>query len=102
MAIQLKADPAQLMNAASRMDGLADQYMTAYKKLYSTIDTAYGAWKGGDSDAFYQKAQELQDDFNRMYNLLKGAANDLRESSEKYSETQDSARSAAAGLAGSF
>lgn len=102
MAITLKADPAQLRNAAQRMENQAATYQGLYKKLYQSIDTAYGAWKGGDSDAFYQKAQSLQDDFQRMYDLLKGAANDLRESADLYSQTQDNARSKASGLASSI
>ena len=102
MAITLKADPAQLQQAASRMENQASMYQSLYRKMYQSIDTAYGAWKGGDSDVFYQKAQGLQDDFQRMYDLLKGAANDLRESAELYSQTQDNARSSASGLAASI
>ena len=102
MAIKLVVDPAQLQNAASRVEDQAATYQAMYRKLYEVIERAYSVWKGGDADTFYQQALSLQDDFERMYELLKGAANDLRESAELYSQTQDNARNSASGLATSI
>ena len=102
MAINLTADPAALSNASSKIDSLQQQFDAAYTQLMTAVDGAHNAWRGGDSDTFYQRARDLDDDFKRISNLLRGAANDLKESSTKYAQTQDNARGRASGLATSI
>ena len=102
MSIRLQADPQALMSASAKMGDLAAQFQAAYKALESAADTAYGAWKGGDAEAFHSRVLALDDDFMRIYQLLQGASQDLQESSKLYAQTQDSAQSRASSLATSI
>ena len=102
MAIKLKADPSQLKSASSDMAGYARNLQQAYKALMSAVDQAYSAWDGEDATQFYNKAHELDDDFQQMIQLLQGASNDLSESAQKYSATQRSAVGNASKLAGNI
>ena len=99
MGIRLKADPAQLQQASSKMNDIAAQYQSSYKALTNAVQNLVSSgWTGTDAQQFSNKVMGFEDDFNNMYMLLMGASNDLKESAQKYSTTQDNAKSRAASL----
>ena len=89
MAKEILVTPELLEAAAGRIEGLASDYQTQYKLLYTETNGMASAWSGKDNLAFTEQIAGFEDDFEKMYALMKEYASFLRTSAKAYRETQN-------------
>lgn len=89
MARTIQVTPEQLETTAGRIEGLAAEYETQYKNLYSETSAMASTWSGKDNVAFTEQIAGFKDDFEKMHTLMLNYADFLRKSAKAYRETQD-------------
>lgn len=102
MGQRIVASASQLRSASSTMEQIASQYQTAYQGLINAAHNIGSGWTGEDNQAFIAKVESLQDDFQRMYQLLSGCSNDLLDSATTYEKAQQTVATQAQSLASDF
>jgi WXG100 family type VII secretion target len=89
MATQLlRVTPAQLAQAATRLNGQIQQYNSAYNKIYTEVTTLRGTWSGEANQKFSQQLEGFRDDFIALENLLKQYEQFIRDSARNYDTTE--------------
>lgn len=99
MARNIIVTPGELETAASKIEGLAADYETQYKTLYSKTDSLANTWKGEDNQAFVNQIAEFKPDLQNMKQLMDSYADFLRKAAKSYRDTQDAVTSQARTLA---
>lgn len=95
MARIIEVTPEELERAASKIEGLANDYKTQYDAFYSETSAMAETWRGKDNVAFINQIDGFKDDFKTMYQLMLNYAEFLRQSAKAYRETQDTITSEA-------
>lgn len=89
MARQIEVTPEQLDIAARAIDGLASDYESQYKALFSASNAMASTWSGKDNQAFTSQIEGFKDDFEKMKKLMNDYAEYLRVTAKAYRDTQD-------------
>lgn len=82
----------QIESEISRLDDLANQYREMYGNLFNKVDESNLYWKGKDQEAFMNKFQESESDFNKLHQLFKQYIEFLEKSVDAYRLCQDEAQ----------
>lgn len=68
-----------ILNTAAKIDSLNDEFYSEYTEFYSTIEGELMVnWKGEDSDAFRQRANDVKPNFELMKEVIEEYASFLR------------------------
>ena len=98
MARRITVTPEQLNVAAAKIESLAMSYQKTYVRLYTEIANMRSAWDGADNIAYTAQVNGFEDDFQKMYQLMRDYASFVRKSASSYQRTQDSIINSAHGL----
>ncbi len=99
MAETIIVSPQVLRTAASKIESLANEYMTNYNQLYVEMDSMNSTWADKANVAFITQIDGFKDDFKKMYQQMMAYAEYLRKSAETYDKTQEEIIQAAKKLA---
>ncbi|MCM1217689.1 MAG: WXG100 family type VII secretion target [Lachnospiraceae bacterium] len=86
----IKVTPESLIAKAAQVDSEASEYYNEYRGLLSDVESLTGSdWTGEDANAFREKVEGFEPDFNKMKELMNEYANFLREAAKNYQNTQE-------------
>ncbi len=86
----IKVTPEQLIEKAGQVDSKASEYYNEYRGLLSDVESLTGSdWTGEDANAFREKVEGFEPDFNKMKELMNEYASFLREAAKNYQNTQE-------------
>lgn len=95
----IKVTPENLRDQASKVDREAQNYYGEYRGLLKDVETLTTTdWKGEDADAFRDKVNNFEIDFNKMKELMNEYANFLRQAADNYQNTQANIKNTINGL----
>lgn len=80
----IKVDPQKLISTADEFNGTGSQIKTLTDNMVSIVDSLKSAWEGEASTTYNTKFHQLQDDMNRMYNMISEHVKDLNEMAQQY------------------
>lgn len=84
--------PENLITQAGKVDDEAGKYYSEYRSLLTDVQTLTSTdYKGDDANAFREKVEGFEPDFNKMKELMNEYANFLREAAKNYQNTQQNA-----------
>lgn len=87
---RIKVTPENLRAQATKVDQEAANYYNEYRGLLADVDTLTSSdYKGEDADAFRNKVDNFEPDFNKMKELMNEYANFLRQAADNYQNTQE-------------
>lgn len=98
MANLIRVTPEELLNAAAKVEGWADSYLSLYNRINSNVNELAGTWGGEAHQQYVTQLDGFQDDFNNLYNLLNKYASYLRSAAAKYQQAEDNIKSTAGSL----
>lgn len=84
----ITVDTNRLDAAARQVSDYADQYEAEYRALYKTVNELQASFDGKDYQAFREKVQGFEDDFQRMTKLMRDYADYLKKTAQTYRDTQ--------------
>lgn len=87
--MKIYADPNQLEQTASLIDGQVQEYENEYKSLYLEVEKMQAGWKGKDNLVFTEQITSFQSDFMKMTELMKEYSSFLKNSATVYRNVQD-------------
>lgn len=86
----IKVTPENLRAQAAKVDEEAQKYYSEYRGLLTDVDTLTSSdYKGEDADAFRNKVNNFEPDFNKMKELMNEYASFLRQAADNYQSTQE-------------
>lgn len=80
--------PEQLNNAASAFKSQGENVRRITSQMISIADRVCGQWEGEASQAYHTKFHGLEDDIQRMINMITEHVDDLMEMSRIYSDAE--------------
>lgn len=95
----IKVTPENLISQASKVDDQASKYYSEYRSLLTDVETLTTTdYTGDDANAFREKVESFEPDFNKMKELMNEYATFLREAAKNYQNTQQNAINTIKGL----
>lgn len=89
----IKVTPENLRAQATKVDQEAQKYYTEYRGLLTDVGTLTSSdYKGEDANAFRQKVEGFEPDFNKMKELMNEYASFLRQAADNYQNTQENVK----------
>ncbi len=85
----ITVEPAQLDQAAARIESETETYRNLYRQLFDAVDAMKAGWSGKDNEAFTNRIHSYEADFNQLSALCTQYAEFLRNSAAAYRRTQD-------------
>lgn len=94
----IEVDTAQLMAAATQIEGLAAEYKKQYDLLFSETSALSANWKDRANTAFVEQIEGFKDDLEKMRTLVESYVGFLRKSAKSYEDTINDAATRAKNL----
>lgn len=95
----IKVTPENLITQAGKVDDEAGRYYNEYRSLLADVqELTTTDYKGDDANAFREKVEGFEQDFDKMKKLMNEYANFLREAAKNYQNTQQNAINTIKGL----
>ncbi len=92
-------EPRSLRAQAAKVDQEAADYYGEYHKLLADVETLTSTgYKGEDANAFRDKVNGFEPDFNKMKTLMNEYANFLRKAADNYEYRQQQSKNEISGL----
>lgn len=89
----IRVTPESLIARAAQVDGKAGEYYNEYRGLLNDVQELTGTdWTGEDANAFREKVEGFEPDFNKMKELMNEYASFLREAAKNYTNTQENVK----------
>lgn len=89
----IKVTPENLRAQAAKVDQEAQNYYNEYRGLLTDVGTLTSSdWTGEDANAFRDKVNNFEPDFNKMKELMNEYANYLRQAADNYQNTQENVK----------
>lgn len=81
----------EVLNAAGKIRGFADDYKAEYVKLYDIVESMaeLGIWVGADNVAYTKQIEGFKNDFKKMEELVRSYADFLEKASRGYKAVQN-------------
>lgn len=98
---ELKVNPETLEARAEDFASKDSQMKAITDQMIELVNGLKGIWEGEASTAFYNKFHELDDDIQRMHNMVQEHSKDLIEMARVYREADTFAATESAALSGS-
>ena len=97
----IKVDPKKLESTAGQFETSAGQIKSITSQMTTLVKSLNGAvWSGDAASAYTKKFDQLQDDINRIYKMVKEHADDLKEMARNYETSENKNVQAANSLSG--
>ncbi len=80
----IKVTPSDLTAASQAFSGTSSQVQSLTAQMVATVDSLKSTWQGEASDTYSRKFHELEDDIQRMHNMITEHATELQTWAEKY------------------
>ena len=82
-----------IINIASQILSLGDDFFTEYTELYSLVENELiNSWKGDDADAFKQKVNDMKHYFETMRDIITEYATFLRNTANAHDARMEDSR----------
>ena len=95
----IKVTPENLISQAGKVDDEASKYYNEYRNLLNDVQTLTTSdYTGDDANAFREKVEGFEPDFNKMKELMNEYAGFLREAAKNYQNTQQNVINTVKGL----
>lgn len=89
----IKVTPENLRAQAAKVDQEAQNYYNEYRGLLTDVGTLTSSdWTGEDANAFRDKVNNFEPDFNKMKELMNEYANYLRQAADNYQNTEENVK----------
>ena len=89
----IKVTPENLIAKAAQVDSKASEYYNEYRGLLGDVQELTGTdWTGEDANAFREKVEGFEPDFNKMKELMNEYASFLREAAKNYTNTKENVK----------
>ena len=103
MANVIHVTPAQLTSAAGQFQTTAGQIKSLTSTMTSTVEQLSGrVWSGEAATAYKNKFNGLQNDINKLYQMVTKHSNHLRDIATEYQNRENENKQAASSLGNSF
>lgn len=89
MSKSIRVEPAQLRNAAAKMNEQVGEYEKLYNQLFTEVDGMGAAWQGIDNQAYVTQIKGFTEAFKKMSVLMKAYAQFLGDSAATYEKAQN-------------
>lgn len=90
--------PEELETSASKIEGKTEEFIKAYKNIYTAVSDLRVTYKGEASDVFNQRIEGYKNDFASAEKALKNYIQFLREYAGKIKSTENEIKSKANSL----
>lgn len=80
----IKVTPEKLINTAEEFNGVNSQIRNLTQQMVQTVDSLKSAWEGEAATAYSTQFHQLEDDIDRMYNMINEHVTDLKEMASQY------------------
>lgn len=98
-SIRFSAGTDTIVSTAAKIDNYNDEFYSEYTEFYSVIEGELKAnWKGEDSDAFNQKADNVKPLFTEIKEIISDYATCLRNAANAHESRMEESRSQADSL----
>ena len=94
----IKVSTEQLRSTASEFSTLGQQVSSLTSEMTNTVTSLASGWEGDAAQAYINKFRGLEDDIQKMNNMIQEHVNDLYDMAQRY----DDANTAAVDLAGTL
>lgn len=84
----LKVTPEQLISTASDFQSKGSTVSNLTTEMMDLVTGLNGVWEGDAATAYITKFQGLQDDIQKMINMVNEHVNDLNEMARAYQDTE--------------
>lgn len=89
----------ELMNASSDFQTRNSTINDITGQMLSLVRNLASQWEGDGATSFINKFNELEDDMQRISNMIKEHVNDLQEMARIYDESEKQVQEASSGIA---
>jgi WXG100 family type VII secretion target len=97
----IKVNTTKLISTANSFNSTGKQIKNITTQMTSTVNSLSGSvWSGDAANAYKKKFQQLQDDINRMINMINEHVTDLNKMADEYKNTDDKSINIANALSG--
>lgn len=80
----LKVTPTELKTASSEFGAKGGQVKGLTGEMMNLVNGLNSVWQGEAATAFSNKFKELQDDMDKIYNMIQEHSKDLTEMAQRY------------------
>ena len=94
----IKVTPETLQGTAGEFQTINGQVKNTTGEIVSKINGLKSVWEGAASDAFIAKVSGLQQDMDRIYNMINEHVTDLNDMARNYLDAEKANESAGSGL----
>lgn len=97
---QLKVTPQKLKNEANDFKSNANKVRNISKEMMNVINSITGqVWSGDAATEYTGRFKKLDDDMDKIYDMIIEYANDLNDIADQYIKTENQNDQLASGLA---
>ena len=96
----LKVTPEQLISAASDFQTKGNTINTLTGEMMTLVTGLSSAWEGDAATAYITKFKSLEDDIQKLVNMVREHSNDLNEMAKVYQNAESQNAEEASGLSG--
>lgn len=100
MTGSLLVTPEKLISTSGEFSTAMSQVTTLTTSMMDLVHGMAGAWEGEAATAFQGKFNELQDDIQKMANMIKEHVNDLQEMAKSYQAAEKKSQEISNSLSG--
>lgn len=95
---QIRVTPRKLENEAKQMEQTNKQISVLTQDMLNQVSNLTSSWAGDAATAYIGKFKKLQDDMQKMHNMINRYARNMRDMANEYSKTEEKNRQAAEAL----
>lgn len=96
----LKVTPEQLISTAGEFQAKGNTIGTLTQEMMTLVTGLNSVWEGDAATAYINKFKALEDDIQRLVNMVREHADDLTEMARVYQEAEQANVEEASGLSG--
>lgn len=85
----LKVTPEKLLEAAEQFTAAENNVRSLTQEMTSIVDGFKVIWQGEAATGFANRFNELSDDMERLYSMIREHANDLTEMANEYKMAEE-------------
>lgn len=86
---QLLVTPEEMKATADNLEGLQGQVTTITQQMLDEARNLANIWEGEAASSYINKFNSLEDDMEKMRNMVREHVNDLREMADLYAKAED-------------
>ena len=96
----LKVNPTELKTASAEFGAKGGQVKGLTAEMMNLVNGLNSVWQGEAATAFSSKFKELQDDMDKIYNMIQEHSKDLTEMAQTFEDAENKNDQSALALKG--